>query len=61
MQVGSRMVDGKKHKCGGQYMNTCMPWDRRGNNVQMMGAPFGTLRIMSTNGVKKGEELLLDS
>ena len=60
MQIGKRLVDGRKHKCGGQYMNTCMPWDNRGNNVKMMGAPWGTLRIKSKNGVKQGDELLLD-
>ena len=60
MEIGSRLVDGRKHKCGGQYMNTCMPWDTRGNNVKMMGAPLGTLRIESENGVRKGDELLLD-
>ena len=60
MQVGSRLIDGRKHICGGQYMNTCMPWDGRGNNVKMMGAPWGTLRIAKEKGVTEGDELLLD-
>ena len=30
------------------------------DNVKMMGAPYGTLRIEKEGGVQKGEELRLD-
>ena len=59
MQVGAKLVDGRLHKCGGQYMNTSV-WENEENNVVMMGAPYGTLRIAREGGVRKGEKLLLD-
>ena len=59
MQIGARYIDGRTHLCGGQYMNTAM-WEGQANNVKMMGAPHGTLRIHKEGGVMKGEELLLD-
>ena len=59
MQVGAKLVDGRLHKCGGQYMNTSV-WEGEENNVEMMGAPYGTLRIAREGGVRKGEQLLLD-
>lgn len=59
MKVGGRLIDGRTHRCGGQYMNTAVGEEEE-NNVKMMGAPYGTLRINKVGGVKKGEELLLD-
>ena len=49
MQVGAKLVDGRLHKCGGQYMNTSL-WENEENNVVMMGAPYGTLRIAREGG-----------
>ena len=40
-------------------MNTSV-WEGEENNVEMMGAPYGTLRIAREGGVRKGEQLLLD-
>ena len=31
MQVGAKLVDGRLHKCGGQYMNTSV-WEGEENN-----------------------------
>ena len=59
MKVGTRFIDGRTHRCGGQYMNTAV-WEEEMNNVKMMGAPHGTLRADKNGGIKKGEELLLD-
>jgi len=59
MRVGAKFIDGRVHKCGGQYMNTAV-WEDEDNNVAMMGAPYGTLRIACKGGVKEGTRLLLD-
>ena len=59
MKIGAKLIDGRTHLCGGQYMNTAM-WEGQKNNVKMMGAPYGTLRVDKKGGVRKGEELLLD-
>ena len=59
MRIGTKWIDGRTHICGGQYMNTSI-WTGEENNVKMMGAPYGTLRIKCRGGVEKGEELLLD-
>ena len=40
-------------------MNTSI-WKDESDNVKMMGAPYGTLRIEKEGGVQKGEELRLD-
>ena len=63
MEIGGRRVDGRTHICGGQYMNTRMAWELDGgrkNNVKMMGAPYGTLRVSCEGGVREGEQLWLD-
>ena len=59
MKIGAKLIDGRTHLCGGQYMNTAM-WEGQENNVKMMGTPYGTLRVDKKGGVRKGEELLLD-
>ena len=40
-------------------MNTSI-WREEDNNVKMMGAPYGTLRVDKVGGVRKGEKLRLD-
>ena len=59
MRVGARWIDGRTHICGGQYMNTAI-WEGEDNNMKMMGAPYGTLRVEKEGGVRKGAELRLD-